>query len=203
VVGIIILGPERLEARMSVSAIETDSRQRMSKAVEHLKQELKGIRTGRAHAGLIEHIRIEVPSYGSTLELKALAGISVPDPGTLLVKPFDPGTLKDIERGLKSSDLGISPVCDGKNIRLPVPALSGERRQQLVQTVKKVGEAQKIAVRNVRRDANKAVEALEKAKSISEDDSKKAQERVQKLLKQVEDDIDRVLNEKTKDIETV
>ncbi|GIK16167.1 MAG: ribosome-recycling factor [Planctomycetota bacterium] len=188
---------------MSVAAIESECKQRMAKAVDHLKQELKGVRTGRAHAGLVEHIRIEVPSYGSTMELKGLASISVPDPSTLLIKPFDPGTLKDIEKGLKSSDLGITPMSDGKTIRLPIPSLSGERRQQLAQTVRKLGEAQKIAVRNVRRDGNKAVEALEKAKTISEDESEAAQERIQKLLKQHEDEIDRVLAEKTKEIETV
>ncbi|MCC7292835.1 MAG: ribosome recycling factor [Phycisphaerales bacterium] len=188
---------------MNLAAIEADCKQRMTKAAEHLKQELKGVRTGRAHPGLVEHIKIDVPSYGSVMDLKGLASISVPDPGTLMVKPFDPGTLKDIEKGLKASDLGITPVSDGKMIRLPIPALSGERRQQLVQSVRKLGEAQKIAVRNVRRDGNKAIDALEKAKTISEDDSKKAQERVQKLLKQYEDDIDKVLAEKTKEIETV
>ncbi len=188
---------------MNLAAIEADCKQRMTKAAEHLKQELKGVRTGRAHPGLVEHIKIDVPSYGSVMELKGLASISVPDPGTLMVKPFDPGTLKDIEKGLKASDLGITPVSDGKMIRLPIPALSGERRQQLVQSVRKLGEAQKIAVRNVRRDGNKAIDALEKGKTISEDDSKKAQERVQKLLKQYEDEIDKVLTEKTKEIETV
>lgn len=188
---------------MNLAAIENDCKQRMAKAVEHLKQELKGIRTGRAHAGLVEHIKIEVPSYGSVMELKALASISVPEPSTLMIKPFDPGTLKDIEKGLKSSDLGITPVSDGKTVRLPIPPLSGERRQQLLQSVKKLVEAQKIAVRNVRRDANKQIEAEEKAKTISEDDSKKAQERVQKILKSTEDELDRILAEKTREIETV
>lgn len=188
---------------MNLATIESECKQRMSKAVEHLKQELKGVRTGRAHAGLVEHIKIEVASYGSVMELKALASISVPEPSTLMIKPFDPGTLKDIEKGLKSSDLGITPVSDGKTVRLPIPPLSGERRQQLLQNVKKLVEAQKIAVRNIRRDANKQVDAEEKAKSISEDDSKKAQERVQKALKSTEDEMDKILAEKTKEIEAV
>jgi len=107
---------------MPLPAIEKDCRSRMDKAVDYFKQELRGVRTGRAHAGLVEHIRVEVESYGSTMELRELAGITVPDPGTLLVKPFDPSTLKDIEKGLQTSDLGIAPISDGKS-------RPGQRRQ--------------------------------------------------------------------------
>lgn len=188
---------------MTPEAIEKDARARMDKAVEFFKQELKGVRTGRAHPGLIEHIRIEVPSYGSTMELRELAGITVPDPSTLLVKPFDPGTLKEIEKGLQSSDLGITPNSDGKSIRLPIPPLSGERRQQLIQHVKKLAETQKTSIRNIRRDANKAIDTEEKAKTISEDHAKDIKERVQKLVKTHEDLIDRQIVEKTKEIEAV
>jgi ribosome recycling factor len=175
----------------------------MQKAVEFLKQELRGVRTGRAHPGLVEHIRIEVPSYGSTMELRELATISVPDPSTLLVKPFDPGTLKDIEKGLQTSTLGITPQSDGRAIRLPIPPLSGERREHLIQQVKKMAEAQKIAVRNARRDANKEVETVEKDKKMSEDDAKNFKDRVQKLTKKHEDEIDEVLKTKSKEIEEV
>ncbi|RJP39567.1 MAG: ribosome recycling factor [Phycisphaerales bacterium] len=188
---------------MPLTAIEKDSKSRMEKAVEFLKSELRGVRTGRAHAGLVEHIRIEVASYGSVMELRELAGITVPDAGTLLVKPFDPGTLKDIEKGLQTSDLGISPMSDGKSIRLPIPPLSGERRQQLVQHVKKLAEAQKTAIRNIRREANKAIDAEEKAKTVSEDDAKNCKERIQKLVKHTEDEVDKLIAEKTKEIETV
>ncbi len=188
---------------MALAAIEKDSRSRMDKAVDYLKQEMRGVRTGRAHGGLIEHIRIEVESYGSTMELRELASISVPDPQTLLVKPFDPSTLKDIEKGLRTSDLGISPVSDGKAIRLPIPPLSGERRQQLIQHVKKLAEAQKIVIRNIRREANKAIDGAEKAKSISEDQAKDAKEEVLKLVKKHEDAIDELVGAKTKEIETV
>ena len=111
---------------MSVTAIEKECAARMAKAVEFLKQELRGVRTGRAHPALIEHLKIEVAAYGSTMELRELATISVPDPGTLLVKPFDPGTLKDIEKSLRTSDLGVTPVNDGKSIRLPLPQLAEE-----------------------------------------------------------------------------
>jgi ribosome recycling factor len=188
---------------MSISSIERDCSGNMHKAVEYLKQELKGIRTGRAHPGLVEHIKIEVASYGSSMELRELATISVPEPSTLLVKPFDPGTLKDIERGLQTSSLGITPQGDGKAIRLPIPPLSGERRQSLVQQVKKLAEAQKVVVRNSRRDANKAFDVAEKAKTLSEDDSKDAKDRIQKLTKKHEDEIDAIVAAKTKEIEEV
>lgn len=188
---------------MPAAAIEKDSVAKMSKTVEYLKQELRGVRTGRAHAGLVEHLRIEVASYGSSMELRELATISVPEPSTLLVKPFDPGTLKDIEKGLQSANLGITPMSDGKAIRLPIPPLSGERRQQLVQQVKKMAEAQKIAVRNVRRDANKAADTAEKEKALSEDAAKDIKDRIQKLTKKYEDEIDAVVAAKTKEIEEV
>jgi ribosome recycling factor len=188
---------------MAVTPIEKDASANMAKAVDFLKQEFRGVRTGRAHPGLIEHIKIEVASYGSTMELRELATISVPDPATLLIKPFDPGTLKDIERSLQTSDLGIAPQSDGKAVRLPIPPLSGERRQQLVQQVKKMAEAQKVAVRNARRDANKAADASEKAKTISEDESKDVKDRVQKLTKKHEDEIDALLGAKTAEIEQV
>jgi ribosome recycling factor len=175
----------------------------MDKAVDFLKQELRGIRTGRAHPGLVEHIKITVASYGSTMELRELATISAPEPATLLVKPFDPGTLKDIEKGLQTSSLGVTPQSDGKAIRLPIPALSGERRQQLLQQVKKMAEAQKVAVRNLRRDANKAIDGAEKAKTVSEDDAKEVKDRIQKVTDKHEKDIDAVVASKSKEIEEV
>lgn len=188
---------------MSTAAVEKECAAGMQKGVDYLKQELRGIRTGRAHPGLVEHIKIEVASYGSSMELREIATVSVPEPSTLLVKPFDPGTLKDIERGLQSSSLGITPQSDGKAIRLPIPSLSGERRQQLITQVKKLAEAQKVVVRNARRDANKAFDAAEKAKTLSEDAVKEAKDRTQKLTKKYEDEIDAIVNAKTKEIEEV
>jgi len=175
----------------------------MAKAIEFLKLELRGIRTGRAHPGLVEHIKIAIASYGSTMELREVATISVPEPSTLLVKPFDPGTLKDIEKGLQTSSLGVTPQSDGKAIRLPIPPLSGERRQQLLGQVKKMAEAQKIAIRNTRRDGNKAVEALEKAKTASEDEAKEAKDRIQKITTKYESEVDTTVAAKTKEIEEV
>ena len=188
---------------MPLNAIEKECNSKMEKAVDFLKQELRGLRTGRAHPGLVEHMRIEVASYGSTMELRELGTISVPEPTTLLIKPFDPGTLKDIERGLQTSDFGVTPMNDGKAIRLPLPPLSGERRHQLAQQCRKMAEAQKIAVRNARRDANKSIDGLEKEKTISEDDAKNAKDRVQKLTKKFEDEIDQVADAKAKELEEV
>ena len=188
---------------MPMKAIENESAGKMSKAVEFLKQELRGLRTGRATPALIEHLKIEVTSYGSTMDLRELATISVPEPTTLLVKPFDPGTLKDIEKGLQASALGVTPNSDGKNIRLPIPPLSGERREQLVGQVKKMAEAQKVAVRNARRDANKAADAEQKAKTVSEDQAKDLKDHIQKLTKKHEDEIDEALAAKTKEIQEV
>lgn len=189
---------------MSSSATEKDCASKMAKAVDYFKQELRGVRTGQATPGLIEHIKIDVQSYGSSMELRELATISVPDPGTLLVKPFDPGTLKDIEKGIQTSDFGVTPMNDGKAVRLPIPPLSGERRQQLVQQVKKMAEAQKIAIRNARRDANKAIDHAEKKeKTISEDEAKSAKDSIQKLTRKHEDEIESILTTKSKEIEEV
>ncbi len=187
----------------SLDQIENDCTAGMNKAVEFLKDEVRGIRTGRAHPSLIEHLKIEVSSYGSTMELRELATIAVPEPTTLMVKPFDPGTLKDIEKGLQTSSLGVTPMNDGKTIRLPIPPLSGERRNELAGQIKKMAEAQKIVVRNVRRDMNKLVDVEEKAKTISEDQAHDAKDAIQKLTKNHEDKLDEVLKAKTAEIKQV
>jgi ribosome recycling factor len=188
---------------MTVAEIEKQGIAQMDKAVAYLKDELRGVRTGRAAPGLVEHLRIEVASYGSTMELRELASISAPDPSTIMVKPFDPSTLKDIERGIRVSDIGITPMSDGKVIRLPVPALSGERRQQLIAQVKKMAEAQKIAVRNARRDLNKVIDTAEKDDQLTEDEAKDAKDRIQKLTKKHEDEIDALTAAKTKEMQEV
>jgi len=180
---------------------EKECRASMAKTVEYLKQELRGVRTGRASPGLVEHLKIEVASYGSTMELRELASITAPEPSLLVVKPFDPGTIKDIERGISTSDIGITPQSDGKSIRLPIPALSGERRHQMVQQIKKMAEAQKISVRNIRRDMNRHIESEKKDGILTEDEADATKERIQKLTKQHEDAIDAQVVAKTKEIE--
>jgi ribosome recycling factor len=189
---------------MSLDEIEFDVEERMEKAVDFLKSEFRGVRTGRASPGLVEHLKVSVPSYGDQpMELRALATISVPEPSLIMLKPFDPGTLKDIERAVQSSDLGINPRSDGKVIRLPIPPLSGERRQQIVGQLKKLTEAQKVAVRNARRDAVQKVDAGKKAGDIPEDDAKKSHERIDELTKKYEREIDAMLAAKTKEVEQV
>jgi ribosome recycling factor len=187
----------------TLTHIENEATAAMTKAVEFFKQETRGIRTGRAHPGLVEHIRIDVASYGSSMELRELASISVPEPSTLLVKPFDPGTLKDIEKGLQTSSLGVTPNSDGKSIRLPIPPLSGERRQSLIGQVRKMAEGQKIVVRNARRDGNRAIDAEQKAKTCSEDEAEAAKERIQTQTRKTEELIEEALKAKTKEIEEV
>ena len=184
-----------------LAEFEKESRAGMAKVIEYFKQELRGVRTGRASTGLVEHLKIEVPSYGSTMELRELANITAPEPSLLVVKPFDPTTIKDIERGISASDIGITPQSDGKSIRLPIPALSGERRKQMVQQVKKMAETQKVALRNVRRDVIKHIDAKKKDSVLTEDQAEAAREAVQKVTKQYEDQIDSLSTAKTKDIE--
>jgi ribosome recycling factor len=173
----------------------------MTKVIDYLRDELRGVRTGRATAGLVEHLRIDVSAYGSTMELRELASITAPEPSTLVVKPFDPSTIKDIERGIQSSDVGITPSSDGKIIRLPIPPLSGERRKQLSGQVRKMGEEQKIALRNARRDVNKKIDSDKKASTLTEDAAEAAKDAVQKLIKRYEDQVDKLVEGKCKEIE--
>lgn len=188
---------------MPIDEIEFECEELMDKAVEFLRQELRGVRTGRASPGLVEHLKVPVESYGSTMELRELASISVPEGNLLLVKPFDPSVLKDIERAIQSSDIGITPMTDGKVIRLPVPPLSGERRQKMLAQVRKMGENQKIAIRNVRRDMNRRAETEEKDKVISEDEAEKGKENIQELTKKYEAQVDALITAKSKEIEEV
>lgn len=188
---------------MPVDEIEFECEELMDKAVDFLRQELRGVRTGRASPGLVEHLKVPVESYGSTMDLRELASISAPEGNLLLVKPYDPSVLKDIERAIQSSDIGITPMNDGKVIRLPVPPLSGERRQKMLAQVRKMGENQKVAIRNVRRDMNRRVETEEKDSKISEDEAEKAKESIQELTKKYEGQVDSLVSAKAKEIEEV
>jgi ribosome recycling factor len=185
---------------MPLDDILLESEEQMDKAVDFLKQEYRAVRTGRATTGLVDTLRVEVESYGTTLGLKELANLAVAEGNTVIIKPFDPSTLKDIQRALDKSGLGINPQSDGKLIRLPVPPLSTERRNQLAGHVKSLAEQQRVAVRNVRRDANKAMDAEKKAKTMTEDEVESGQEQVQKLTDQYGKKIDDLLAQKTKEI---
>jgi ribosome recycling factor len=170
---------------MDQDEILLDAEERMDKAVSILQDQLKGLRTGRATAGLVDSVRVEY--YGSPTPLKQLANISVPEPQQIVIRPFDPGTIKDIEKGIIASDLGLAPQSDGKVIRLNIPPLSGEVRRKMVARTKELAEETKVAIRNIRRDANKAAETEQKDKTITEDDLKTAKDEVQDLTKKFED----------------
>jgi len=186
---------------MPSDEIEFEAEAAMEKAVDFLKKEYRGVRTGRASPGLVDQVRVKVPAYGDApMDLKALATISTPDATLVLVKPFDPSTLKDIERALQEADIGINPQSDGKVIRLPVPPLSGERRQQIAAQVKKMAEGQKVAMRNARRDAIQAINAEKKAGDMPEDDAKKSHEVMDKLTKKYEGILDDLMKAKTKEV---
>jgi len=175
-----------------------ESEDKMDKAVEHLKAQFRTVRTGRASAGLVEHLRVDY--YGSPTELRQLATITVPDPLMIIIKPYDPGSVAGIAKGIQASDLGITPAIDGKVIRLAIPPLSEERRKQLVHQIKEMAEETKVALRNIRRDAIKHVDAEEKAKTMSEDDARKAHEDATELVHSHEKDVDEAIKHKTAEI---
>jgi ribosome recycling factor len=156
------------------------------------------LRTGRATPALVDTIRVEY--YGSPTPLKQLAQISTPDPQQILIRPFDQGCLKDIEKAIRSSDLGMSPNNDGKMIRLQVPAMSGEQRQKMVARIKKSAEEAKVACRNIRRDANKQFDQAEKNKEMTEDERDQGKDEVQSLLKKFEDKIGDMSDKKAKEV---
>lgn len=169
---------------MSAEEILLDVEERMEKAVDKLKHDLAGIRTGRANPGLVDSLRVE--AYGSPTPIKQLASIGAPEPTQIVVRPFDPGTLKDIEKAILASGLGLTPMNDGKLIRLNVPPLSTETRRKLVGRIKELAEEAKVAIRNVRRDGNKQSDQEEKDKVLSEDDCAKIKEEIQDLTKKFE-----------------
>ncbi len=169
---------------MDADEILLDAKERMEKAIAKLKSDLTGIRTGRANPGLLDSLRVE--AYGSPTPIKTIASVSAPEPQQLLIRPFDPSILKDIERGIINSDLGLAPNSDGKVIRLNIPPLSGDVRKKMVARTKELAEESKVAVRNVRRDANKHADQAQKDGTLSEDGCKALKDEVQELTKKFE-----------------
>ena len=155
------------------------TRTRMGKAIEVFRHDLAGVRTGRASTSLLESIRVDF--YGTPTPINQVATLGVPEPNMLTVQPWDPSLVAHIEKAIRSSDLGLNPMSDGKMLRVPIPPLTEERRKELVKHVHKVLENHRTAVRNVRRDANEALKKLLKEKAISEDDEKRGLEEVQKI----------------------
>ena len=170
---------------MSADDILLDTEERMEKAISVLKHSLTGIRTGRANPGLVDSLRVEV--YGSAVPIKQLASVGAPEATQIVIRPYDPGTLKDIEKAVISSGLGFNPQNDGRLIRINIPPLSAEVRRKMVTRVKELAEEAKIAIRNVRRDGNKAADLAEKDKELSEDERDNTKEQIQVLTKQYEE----------------
>jgi len=181
--------------------IQQDTKAKMEKAVAGLKADLSKLRTGRASPALIEHIKVDY--YGTPTPLSQVGQISIPDPRTLQIASWDQAAIPLIQKAIIASNVGLTPNIDGKIIRMSVPALTEDRRKEIAKTVKKIGEDCKVAIRNLRRDANEVVKAQEKEKVLSEDQSKKLQEQVQKVTDQYTNEVDKIVDTKTKDVMTV
>lgn len=183
---------------MPVSQIIAGCEAKMKKTVEVFKDELKAIRGGKASTALVENIRADY--YGTPTPLKQLATLATPQPDSILIKPFDPGSIKEIEKAIKNSDLSIAPIVDGKMIRLNIPPLSEERRKQIVQQVKQLGEQSKIGIRNIRRDEIKLLEKEEDSKLITEDDLENGKKKIDDLSKQYSNNIEQIIKSKSDEI---
>ena len=187
----------------SPDSILLEVEESMTKALEYLKKELRGMRTGRASTALVEFIKVEC--YGQLQDLKNIAAISIPEPSQILIKPFDAGTLNDIKKAIETSGLGLNPQSINKAILLNIPALTGDRRKQLVGKCKEMGEETKIKFRNTRRDANKHADALKNDPKahVPEDEIERLHKEIQDLLKKFEKDADEAIAKKAKEIETI
>ncbi len=185
---------------LDLETVQLECEEAMDKAVEFLTHELRSIRTGRATTGLIEHVKVD--AYGSLQDLKNMAGLSTPEATQILVKPFDPSTVNSIVKAIEAADLGLNPQSDGKQVRVPVPALSGERRKHLAGQVKSMGEQAKVTLRNARRDANKHLDQISKDKSasVSEDTVKDAKDDIQNKIKAHEATIESLVKNRSAEI---
>lgn len=170
---------------MPVDEILKDAEERMGKAIEILKKNLGGIRTGRANPGLVDSVRVDV--YGSPTPLKQIAQVGAPEPSQIVIRPYDTSIIKEIEKAIVSSDLGFNPQSDGKLVRINIPALSTDVRKKMVGRIKDLTEDAKISIRNVRRDGNKAADQEQKDKLMTEDDRDSAKSKIQDLTKKFED----------------
>jgi ribosome recycling factor len=186
---------------MSVSSIRQATEQKMQKSVESLKSSLAKLRTGRVHAGILDHVTVDY--YGSQVPINQVANVTLVDARTLGVSVWEKKMAGAVEKAIRDSDLGLNPAASGELIRVPMPPLSEERRRELVKVVKHEGEQAKVAVRNLRRDANNETRDLFKAKEISEDEERRSQEDVQKLTDRIIGEIDRLLAAKEQEVMTV
>lgn len=184
---------------MTIKDIKKDSEVKMKKALESVQREFGEVRTGRAHPGLIEGMHINY--YGTPTLLKQMASISIPDPKTVVIQPWDPTAISEIEKAILNSKLGITPMNDGKIIRLNVPPLSEERRDELKKVVKDMAEHGRVSLRTIRREANERIKKSQNEKIVSEDESFRGQDEIQKMTDVYMKDIDKVLNDKMKELE--
>jgi len=186
---------------VSLDEISLDAAERMEKSVAVLRDDLRAVRGGRATVGLVDRLRVDY--YGSPTPLMQIAAIATPEPQLIVIRPYDPSALNDIERAILTSDLGLAPQSDGKVVRLTVPALSEERRRQFVTHVKDVGEQTKLAIRSIRRDANKAIDQAKKDKRCGEDEALSAKDDVLDLTHEHEAKVDELVKQKTDEIQHI
>ncbi|MGB3835848.1 ribosome recycling factor [Castellaniella sp.] len=186
---------------MSLSDIRRSTEERMGKSIETLKASLGKIRTGRAHAGILDHVQVEY--YGSPVPISQVANVTVIDARTLSVQVWEKTMAATVDKAIRESDLGLNPIAMGDNIRVPMPALTEERRRDLTKVVRGEGEDTKVAIRNLRRDANDTFKKLVKDKEISEDDERRGQDDIQKLTDRYVADIDKLVSQKEAEIMTV
>jgi ribosome recycling factor len=186
---------------MNINDIKKTATEKMGKSVETLKGDLGKIRTGRAHAGIIDHIRVDY--YGTEMPIKQVANVTLADARTISVQPFEKKMVQPIEKAIRDSDLGVNPATSGDVIRIPMPPLTEERRKELTKIVKHEGENAKVAVRNIRRDAISHLKDLLKESEVSEDQEKRAADEVQKLTDKSIADIDKLVAEKEKELMAV
>ena len=186
---------------MTQQAVQKDLETRMQQAIDVLTREFAGVRTGRANAALLDSVRVE--AYGNMTPINQLASVSVPDPRTIVIQPWDASQIKEIEKGLVKSDIGITPSNDGKVIRLTMPTLTEERRKQLAKAVGKLAEDARVSVRNVRREANDKLKALAKEKKISEDEERRGHDQIQKATDRFTARIEELTKTKEQEVLTV
>ena len=186
---------------MSVADVKKNAQERMTKSLETLRADLAKVRTGRAHTGILDHVMVEY--YGSPTALTQVANVTLMDARTIGVQPFEKKMASTIEKAIRDADLGLNPSSQGDMIRVPTPPLTEERRKEMVKLVKSEAEDAKIAVRNIRRDANESLKKLVKEKACSEDDESRASVEIQKLTDKFVIDIDKMVAEKEKEVLTV
>ena len=186
---------------MTVADVKKNTEQKMQKSIETLKSNLSKVRTGRAHPGMLDHVQVDY--YGTPTQISQVANLTLLDARTIGVQPWEKKMLATIEKAIRESDLGLNPSTQGDLIRVPTPALTEERRKEMVKLVKSEAEDSKIAIRNIRRDANEALKKLLKDKAISEDDERRAQDDVQKLTDKFVAEVDKLVAEKEKEVLTV